>query len=469
MQIDPWPAGSFGVEHEDGRRISRCISYLRHSKEDNGYAHPIEGVVAFFDQGSGEVLEVVDYGEVPIPQECHSYLPDDVGPMRTDLKPLEIVQPEGPSFTVEGNAVQWQRWSFRVGFDPYEGLVIHDVSYRDGERVRPVLHRASITEMVVPYGDPNPMHGWKNAFDAGEWGLGRMTNSLKLGCDCLGVIHYFDVVMATEQGDPWVVEQAICMHEEDYGILWKHQDLHGGTTEVRRSRRLVVSFIATVGNYEYGFYWYFYLDGNVQLEVKLTGVISPMAVEAGATPEFAGLVAPGLAGPNHQHLFSARLDLDVDGPTNRVYEVAAERVPTGPENPWGNAFRQRATHLEHELEAQRDVDAATSRAWKVVNPEITNRVGQPVGYKLVPTMSTPTMLAAPDSSVGKRAGSRGTTCGSRRTTRRSAEQPVTTPTSTRAATVCRAGLPPIGRSPTPTSSSGTRSASPTSCDPRTSR
>jgi primary-amine oxidase len=404
VQIDPWPAGSFGVEHEDGRRISRCISYLRHSKEDNGYAHPIEGVVAFFDQGSGEVLEVVDYGEMPIPQECHSYLPDDVGPMRTDLKPLEIIQPEGPSFTVEGNAVQWQRWSLRVGFDPYEGLVIHDVSYRDGERVRPVLHRASITEMVVPYGDPNPMHGWKNAFDAGEWGLGRMTNSLKLGCDCLGVIQYFDAVMATEQGDPWVVEQAICMHEEDYGILWKHQDLHGGTTEVRRSRRLVVSCIATVGNYEYGFYWYFYLDGNVQLEVKLTGVISPMAVEAGATPEFAGLVAPGLAGPNHQHLFSARLDLDVDGPTNRVYEVEAERVPTGPENPWGNAFRQRATHLEHELAAQRDVDGATSRAWKVVNPAVTNRVGQPVGYKLVPTMSTPTMLAAPDSSVGKRAG-----------------------------------------------------------------
>jgi primary-amine oxidase len=429
VQIDPWPAGSFDVAHEDGRRISRCISYVRHSKEDNGYAHPIEGVIAFFDQGAGQVLEVVDLGVVPIPQECHSYLPDDVGPLRTDLAPLEIVQPEGPSFSVDGSAVTWQRWSLRVGFDPYEGLVIHDVKYRDvkyrdvkyrdvryrdvshpdgedgdGDRVRSVLHRASITEMVVPYGDPDPMHGWKNAFDAGEWGLGRMTNSLTLGCDCLGVIHYFDVVMATEQGDPYVVEQAICMHEEDYGILWKHQDLHGGTTEVRRSRRLVVSFIATVGNYEYAFYWYFYLDGNIQLEVKLTGIISPMAVAPGEVPEFAGLVAPGLAGPNHQHLFSARLDLDVDGPTNRVYEVEAERVPTGPENPWGNAFRQRATHLEHELEAQREVDAATSRLWKIVNPEVSNRVGQPVGYKLVPTMSTPTMLASPDSSVGRRAG-----------------------------------------------------------------
>ena len=141
--------------------------------------------------------------------------------------------------------MRWQRWSFRVGFDPYEGLVLHEVAYHDGDRVRPVLHRASITEMVVPYGDPNPMHGWKNAFDAGEWGLGRMANSLTLGCDCLGVIHYFDAVLATEAGDPYTVEHAICMHEEDYGILWKHQDLHGGTSETRRSRRLVVSFIAT--------------------------------------------------------------------------------------------------------------------------------------------------------------------------------------------------------------------------------
>jgi primary-amine oxidase len=404
VQIDPWPAGSFGVDHEDGRRISRCISYLRHSKEDNGYAHPIEGVIAFFDQGAGEVLEVVDLGVVAMPEECSSYLPDDVGPMRTDLKPIEIVQPEGPSFEVEGSSVRWGPWSLRVGFDPYEGLVLHEVGYHDRDRVRPVLHRASITEMVVPYGDPNPMHGWKNAFDAGEWGLGRMANSLKLGCDCLGVIHYFDAVLATEQGEPYTVEHAICMHEEDYGILWKHQDLHGGTSETRRSRRLVISFIATVGNYEYGFYWYLYLDGNIQLEVKLTGIISPMAVAPGEVPEFAGLVAPGLAGPNHQHLFSARLDLDVDGPVNSVVEIAAERVPTGPDNPWGNAFRQRSTRLDTELAARREVDPATSRAWKVVNAGSKNRLGQPVAYKLVPTMSTPTMLAAPDSSVGKRAG-----------------------------------------------------------------
>ncbi|MDQ1432398.1 MAG: primary-amine oxidase, partial [Actinomycetota bacterium] len=170
VQIDPWPAGSFGVAHEEGRRISRCISYVREAATDNGYARPIEGVIAFFDQGAGKVLEVVDLGEVPMPTAPGSYLPADVGPPRTDLKPLDIVQPEGPSFVVDGNHVRWSRWSFRVTFDPYEGLVLHTVRYHDADRVRPVLHRASISEMVVPYGDPGPMHGWKNAFDAGEWG-----------------------------------------------------------------------------------------------------------------------------------------------------------------------------------------------------------------------------------------------------------------------------------------------------------
>jgi len=184
--------------------------------------------------------------------------------------------------------------------------------------------------MVVPYGDPGPMHGWKNAFDAGEWGLGRMTQPLTLGCDCLGEIFYFDATIANEQGQPWVIPNAICLHEEDYGMLWKHVDMLGGRSEVRRSRRLVVSFVATVGNYEYGFYWYFYQDGNIQLEVKLSGIVSPMAIEPGTQPEFANVVAGGVAAPHHQHMFNVRLDFDVDGPVNEVYEVRPSRCRPAP-------------------------------------------------------------------------------------------------------------------------------------------
>ena len=230
VQIDPWPAGTFGLGHEEGRRITRCLAFLRESPEDNGYARPLEGLLAFVDMGRSEVLEVVDLGVVPLPPKSGSYYPEDNGPLRTDLKPLEITQPEGPSFEVDGNFVRWQKWSLRVGMDPLEGLVLHTVGYEDGGRVRTVLYRASVSEMVVPYGDPGPMHAWKSAFDAGEWGLGRMANSLTLGCDCLGEIHYFDDVWADERCKPHTRHNAICMHEEDYGILWKHVDMVSGRT-----------------------------------------------------------------------------------------------------------------------------------------------------------------------------------------------------------------------------------------------
>ncbi len=402
VQMDPWPPGNFGLDHEVNRRISRVIFYYREDPTANGYARPIEGVIAFVDLGARTVLEVVDHGIVPIPPDLGAYRGETVGPVRVDLKPLEITQPEGASFTVDGNLVEWQRWSLRVSMDPFEGLVLHTIGYDDGGRVRPILHRASVSEMVVPYGDPGPMHGWKNAFDVGEWGLGRMANSLTLGCDCVGLIHYFDVTFATETGVPFVLANAICMHEEDYGILWKHADLHGGTTEVRRSRRLVISSIATVGNYEYGFYWYFYLDGTIQLEVKLTGIMSTMAVAPGERPEHASMIAPQLAAPYHQHLFNVRLDVDVDGARNTVYEVDATPGPAGPENPLGNTIVTTATPLTTEQQAQRMIDPARSRTWKIVNPDVRNAVGEPVAYKLVPT-ATPTLLADPDSSVGKRA------------------------------------------------------------------
>jgi primary-amine oxidase len=399
VQIDPWPTGNFGIAAEDHRRVFRCISYLRAEPNDNGYARPIEGLLAWVDGGRGEVLEVQDFGTYPIPEDRGSYYPEDNGPLRDDIKPLEITQADGPGFTIDGSRIDWQKWSLRASMDPLEGLVIHQLTYAG----RSIAHRMSISEMVVPYGDPSPMHNWKNAFDAGEWGLGRMANSLKLGCDCLGEIRYLDFVFADERGNPAVTENAICIHEEDYGIAWKHVDLLGGRTEVRRQRRLVVSFIATVGNYEYGFYWYFYLDGSMQLEVKLTGIMSTRALDTDETTPFALPIAPGLAAPVHQHLFCARLDLDIDGDANEVYEVDVEPVATTIDNPLGNAFQPSATLLTSESGAQRVVDPARSRVWKIVNPNVTNpATGAPVGYKLVPG-ATPTLHAQPDSSIARRA------------------------------------------------------------------
>ena len=404
VQVDPWPAGTFGLAHEENRRISRCLAYLRESKEDNGYARPLEGLMAYVDMGRGEVLEVVDLGVVPFPPKSGSYYPEDNGPLRTDLKPLEITQPEGPSFEVEGNLVRWQKWTMRVGMDPLEGLVLWRVGYEDAGRVRPVLYRASVSEMVVPYGHPSPMHAWKSAFDAGEWGLGRMANSLTLGCDCLGEIHYFDDVWADERGRVHTRKNAICMHEEDYGILWKHVDMVSGRTEVRRSRRLVVSSIATVGNYEYGFYWYFYLDGSMQLEVKLSGIMSTMAVANGDPGPHARMIAPGLAAPTTSTCSTSASTWRWTVRTTRSSRwTPSERARPGTEaNPWGNVFGTTTTLLENELAARRDVDPSRSRTWRIANRAMRNGLGEPTAYKLLPA-STPTILAHPESSVSKRA------------------------------------------------------------------
>src|SRR6266404_7537086 len=222
VMVDPWSVGWYGDAKEKGRRVTRGFCWLRRSASDNGYARPLEGLHPLVDLNAMEVIEVEDHGIVSLPPDDGNYAAEFQRGFRTDLKPLEIVQPEGPSFTVRGNAVTWQKWHFRVGFTAREGLVLHQVGYEDQGRIRPLVYRASLAEMVVPYGDPGKRHYTKNAFDVGEYGVGYMANSLKLGCDCLGEIHYFDAVLATEQGEPYTVEHAICMHEEDYGILWKH-------------------------------------------------------------------------------------------------------------------------------------------------------------------------------------------------------------------------------------------------------
>ena len=253
--------------------------------------------------------------------------------------------------------------------------MIHTVGYEDQGRVRPVRYRAALLDIVVPYGDPRKDHYRKNAFDAGEYGLGSLTNSLTLGCDCLGEIYYFDAVMNDGRGGPFTIPNAVCMHEEDYGILWKHVDWRTGQTEVRRSRRLVVSSIATVGNYEYGFFWYFYQDGTIQLEIKLTGIVNTAGIAAGETPKYGTVVAPQLKAHVHQHFFNFRLDMSVDGEGNTTYEVNTVADPLGPDNPHGNAFYAEATPLKTKLEAQRVVDPMSGRNWVVSNPSVKKALG----------------------------------------------------------------------------------------------
>jgi primary-amine oxidase len=400
--VDVWAYGAALVpERYRGMRIGWGDVWLRSTPDGNPYANPIGNLHPIVDLNRMELLEIEDGGPVepvgsPAPPIQGEYLPALVGTPPREIKPLDIVQPDGVSFSLDGNLLRWQNWELRIGFNYREALVLHTIGYRDQGRLRSVAHRLSFAEMVVPYRDPSPDHYRRTAFDIGEWGLGFMTTSLTLGCDCLGEITYLDAVLHDSHGEPVTIPNAICIHEEDNAVLWKHVD-PAVSTEVRRMRRLVLSFHATVANYEYLVYWRLYQDGNIECEVRATGIMVTSRFAPGETPVNGTIVDHSTYAPFHQHFIVARLDLDVDDPDNTVYETHTEPAPIGPENPHGLALVAKNTALLTEQEGVQDPDWATQRSWKVVNPKSRNAFGMPVGYKLVPSASIPAMFdpAAP--------------------------------------------------------------------------
>ncbi|GAX84570.1 hypothetical protein CEUSTIGMA_g11991.t1 [Chlamydomonas eustigma] len=387
----PWPIHASPLQQ---RCIQPLFTYMRSSLNDNAYSHPLD------------IVPIVD--------------------MDTTKKVVRIDKyDQGPSFIVHGNHVEWRKWSFHVGFNYQEGLVlINCLKYLEAGRKRPVAHRMSLVEMAVPYADPREPFVRKCAFDVGDYGLGytaNSLNSLKLGCDCLGHIKYFDgIIMANSKGEPYVLENAVCMHEEDIGLAWKHVDYRTTHNESRRGRRLVISFISTVVNYEYAFYWYLYQDGTIGHEIKLTGELSTNMLSPGEEePEFGTLVGPGVNAQHHQHMFCARLDMCVDdeegGKGLEVSEVDVEPIPTGPENPYGNAFKAQETTLHSVATAKRLIaPSEKARIWKIKNPHVLNIwkiknlhvlnkvTKKPVAYKLVPAAHPP-LLAQPGSIIYEKA------------------------------------------------------------------
>ena len=389
--IDVWTYGATRIpEPYRGRRVGWCDVWLRAAPGANPYAHAVAGLRFVVDLNSMELLEIQDTGSPGFPKVQGEYVPAHIPgyAARTDRRPLQITQPDGVSFTLDGHELAWQNWRLRIGFTHREGLVLHQVGWQDGAELRPIAHRMSFAEMVVPYRDPTPQHTDRTAFDIGEWGLGFMTTSLELGCDCLGEIRYLDAVLHDTAGSPTTIRNAICLHEEDNGVLWKHVDGVAGA-EVRRMRRMVISTHVTVANYEYLVYWRLYEDGSIECEVRATGIMVTTPF-VGDPPPYGTVVDTDTYAPIHQHFIVARLDMDVDGEGNTVVMTETAQPPIGPDNPDGLALVQRSTPIT--VEGGQDYDWSTQRAWKVTNPGRRNAHGAPTAYKLVPGAAIPAMI-----------------------------------------------------------------------------
>jgi len=392
-----WSAGNFGLPGTAEGRIVRVVPYFMGAGQ-NLYAHPVEGVVAHVNLTTRRVIDFVDIDRAaPVSRENAELTPRANAPLRPPPAPLLISQPGGPGFQIQDGEVHWQKWRFRYALHSREGLVLYTAGYEDGGKVRPVLYRGSLSEMVVPYGDPGDAWYFRNSFDVGELGLGDMASPLRPGADCPVNCTVFDAVLADNSGEPRTIPGAVALYERDAGVEWKHGD------QTRRARELVLSYFSQPGNYEYGFDWVFRQDGTLEVRVYLTGIMAVKGVADGVHDPHSHLVAKNLAAPHHQHFFVFRLDMDIDGTPNRVVEMNSVPVPAGPKNPHGGAFEMQETTLRTEREAQRNLNLASSRRWIVESATATNTLGHPTGYALLPGENS-LPFAQPDSSVRKRAG-----------------------------------------------------------------
>lgn len=395
--VDEWLGGDSSISDENHSRVVRVIPYCS-SSNSHTFGRVIEGLTAYIDVNTEKMLRIVDTGVVIVPKEQVNLNGREIA------APCRTSQPSGISFIVRDHEIEWRNWHFRFAMRPIEGLVLYEIGYKDQGKFRSVLYRASLSEMVVPYADPGP--GWfsRNAFDEGQYGMGALVNPLT---DLPPNAVTFCTTLFNSDGTPDETPRAVAVYERDSGVLWRHFDDGTGAIASHRARELVITWFCTISNYDYGFSWIFHEDGTIEMEVAMTGIVEPKAVQrisdnsSDSGIQFGHLVAKNIEAVDHQHFFNFRLDMDIDGPANNSV-IEMDTVPVQREE-HHNAFISKETTFRTEQEARQQLNLESSRKWKIINASVRNALGQPVGYTLVPGENS-IPYASPDSSVRKRAG-----------------------------------------------------------------
>jgi primary-amine oxidase len=407
------PPGYFGLPEEEGRRVAYVgCEDVRGVR--NTWTRQIEGLTVVVDLNERSVLRVVDEGPVPVPTVTAEYDEESVGPLRRIDEPIVVSQPLGPGFNLDGHQVEWDNWSFHVRPDQRVGLVVSTVRYREGDQARPVLYQGHLSEIFVPYMDPSFSWYVRNFLDAGEYPVGGLGKPLEAGVDCPDYAHYMDYVVIQDNGRPRPVENIACIFERYSGdVAWRHL---AESPEGRPKRDLVVRFAAVLGNYDYIFDWIFQQDGSIHVRVGATGIAEAKMVssrmtladasqgsngeseeESSAAPDAYGrFVAENVVAVNHDHYFSFRLDLDVDGPVNSFQRDGLRTVPLPESHPRRSIWQVDARVARTEGEAMLNIDLKRPALWRVISADRRNHVGYPTSFQLRPGKSIETLLTEDD-------------------------------------------------------------------------
>lgn len=373
----------------------------------HGWGRSIEGLTMQIDVPGKKILKVVDTGVVPVPRGDTNYeeIPENPRPHTT---PIMTMQPGGPGYRIEKGEISWQNWLFRFRVDPRVGVVVNLVRFVDKGKARSVMYEGSISELFVPYMDP--ANGWNNrAFiDAGQFfATDGHLKPMRAGLDCPAGATWFDGLMAGESGAPKLSTNMACLFERNVeNPAWRH--FEGGEVWGRPARQLVLRSAAVIGNYDYIMDWRFDPDGTIEVAVGATGVIeTKMTVEKTAAEhgshegESTGqYVAANTVGVNHDHYFSYRLDLDVDGVNNSfmLHRMVPKKIENDPMRKW--IWVTQPHVAEREQEAILDIKLEQPSMWMFMNPGVKGPLNYPVGYEVMPG-ATAKSLMAPEDPVQK--------------------------------------------------------------------
>ena len=401
--IDPWPAGYYGAQdhYDNSPLICRPLTFMRAAPSEHGYARPVEGVIVTVDLDAMKVLEVADHGVVPLPPTAGNYDGEaDVPPRTTGRRSRSSARTSNRSrspsprdrVSRSRRTVPWQNWSFRLGFTPREGLALHDLGLPRQGTTRPILYRASLHRDGRALRRPGT-----DAMEQERVRRGRIRHGpvCELAHARLRLPRTHPLLRRPGQqpgGTPLPIKNAICMHEEDYGISWKHTDYRTARrgAPFPAAGRFVGS--ATVDNYEYGFFWYLYKDGTIEFEVKLTGVLTAGAFTPGEVPRHGQAVAPEPvraqpptllqrpAGPRRGRPGQQRVrgQLRARRGPRRAEQPLVQRLGRGADAAGRPRRRRRARSMPP---AHRRATGRSS------NPSKVNELGRPVAYKLMPGAS----------------------------------------------------------------------------------
>jgi primary-amine oxidase len=405
VQCSGAPPGYFGTAEEQHHRLLRMQCYGRHGvyEPDSRF---LNGLIIVWDLDAQKVLHIADAGAAPVPTVAADYDPASISPRKIPT-PISMSQPLGPSFRVNGNSVEWQNWHFHFRIDRRVGLVVTNVAYQDGGKLRSILYEGSLSEIFVPYMDPSEDYYWATYFDLGEFADG-FAAPLDPGNDCPDNAVYFDQVYADDTGMPALAPRAACLFERYSGdVAWRHAGAVD-TLESRKRRDLVLRTIGSFSNYDYIFDWVFRQDGAIQVAVGLTGIDELSSTAAhnstgNPTTANASLVADNVAAPFHDHFFSYRLNFAVDGAANSFVRdrLVTERL-AGP-TPRKSIWVDKPDIPKVENDAKLRIDPDRPEIWRVINPSVRNAVGNPVGYEIVPGSNAASLLS-PDDYPQQRAG-----------------------------------------------------------------